>query len=313
MLLHLRILPWGTDGGGAGRPGGAWIGEPGRSRPGTDLAGATTRRCDRWRGYFDEPGAATGPDSGTWVSGLADIAAAPGTLFRVRTPGAGGWGAAWERDPDAVLRDVRDGYVTVAGARRDYGVAVTGDPETGPAALAVDRTGTDELRGSPIDDDAVRTAGGDPELSVTRTDLDETCPSCGAAPCGLPAAGGHRGAWSPAARTACTCCAASRARRRSGSATCPTPRTSRICRSSGGRREPGPASGSVGGGALPSAVTGPAPSPSLGASPIARAGVGAPVVPRRTVAPSRLWVSVPAWARAMWRGAPRRGPRRRRG
>ncbi|TCK22384.1 hydantoinase B/oxoprolinase family protein [Pseudonocardia endophytica] len=148
MLLHLRILPWGADGGAAGRPGGAWIGEP---------SGNGTAAAQSWLGddpplrplggWFDDDGAAAAPGEGRWVSGLADVAAGPGTLFRVRTPGAGGWGAAWDRDADAVLRDVRDGYVTVAGARRDYGVVVTGDPETEPAALAVDGPGTDELRG----------------------------------------------------------------------------------------------------------------------------------------------------------------------
>jgi len=152
MLLHLRILPWGSgDGGAAGRPGGAWIGEP--SSNGNGGSPARTWLGDDppirpLAGYFDAAGQATAPGEGQWVSGLADVAAGPGTLFRVRTPGAGGWGTAWQRDPDAVLRDVRDGYVSVGGARADYGVVVTGDPETEPGALAVDRDATDELRGS---------------------------------------------------------------------------------------------------------------------------------------------------------------------
>jgi N-methylhydantoinase B len=35
-------------------------------------------------------------------------------------PGGGGHGAAAERDPEAVKRDVRLGYVSAAAAARDY-------------------------------------------------------------------------------------------------------------------------------------------------------------------------------------------------
>ncbi len=41
--------------------------------------------------------------------------------------GGGGWGSALERDPQAVLEDVLDGYVSVEGARRDYGVVLSDD------------------------------------------------------------------------------------------------------------------------------------------------------------------------------------------
>ena len=43
------------------------------------------------------------------------------------TPGGGGWGDPFEREPTLVLRDVMDGVVSVEGARRDYGVAVSDD------------------------------------------------------------------------------------------------------------------------------------------------------------------------------------------
>ncbi len=50
--------------------------------------------------------------------------------------GGGGWGDALLRDANAVLEDVWDEYVSVEGARRDYGVVVTGSvaghgPEAG--------------------------------------------------------------------------------------------------------------------------------------------------------------------------------------
>ena len=38
--------------------------------------------------------------------------------------GGGGWGPALERDPEAVLADVREGYVSVEAATCDYGVVV---------------------------------------------------------------------------------------------------------------------------------------------------------------------------------------------
>jgi N-methylhydantoinase B len=42
------------------------------------------------------------------------------------TPGSGGFGDVAARDPAAVGRDLLDGYVSAAAARRDYGVS---DPE----------------------------------------------------------------------------------------------------------------------------------------------------------------------------------------
>ena len=46
------------------------------------------------------------------------------------TPGGGGWGDAFEREPSAVLRDVMDDVVSVEGARRDYGVVIGDDGRT---------------------------------------------------------------------------------------------------------------------------------------------------------------------------------------
>ena len=51
-----------------------------------------------------------------------------GDRFRHRSAGGGGSGSPLSRDPAAVLRDVRDGKVTIAAAREIYGVAVTGEP-----------------------------------------------------------------------------------------------------------------------------------------------------------------------------------------
>ncbi|MGF6881297.1 N-methylhydantoinase B [Nocardia sp. GAS34] len=47
-----------------------------------------------------------------------------GSRHRQVTAGGGGYGDPFERDPQRVLDDVLDGKVTVAGALRDYGVAL---------------------------------------------------------------------------------------------------------------------------------------------------------------------------------------------
>jgi N-methylhydantoinase B len=76
----------------------------------------------------------------------AGHATAPGAILRYVNAGGGGWGDPLERDPEAVKRDVRDGYVTLAGAARDYGVVVSGDPEEDPEGLTLDLAATERLR-----------------------------------------------------------------------------------------------------------------------------------------------------------------------
>jgi N-methylhydantoinase B len=53
---------------------------------------------------------------------------APGAVVELRTGGGGGFGDPLERDPERVRADVRDGYVSLAAAERDYGVVL--DPDT---------------------------------------------------------------------------------------------------------------------------------------------------------------------------------------
>jgi N-methylhydantoinase B len=43
------------------------------------------------------------------------------------TPGSGGFGTPGKRTPDAIGRDLLDGYVTADGARRDYGIGNPGE------------------------------------------------------------------------------------------------------------------------------------------------------------------------------------------
>lgn len=64
----------------------------------------------------------------------------PGDIVRVNMNAGGGYGDPLDRDPELVLGDVLDGYVSVQGAREDYGVVI--DAQT----LAVDLPATAALR-----------------------------------------------------------------------------------------------------------------------------------------------------------------------
>jgi len=68
----------------------------------------------------------------------------PGERYEYRYGGGGGWGDPLERDPQKVLDDVLDEYVSVDGARRDYGVVLKGSLEA--LDLAVDWEATEALR-----------------------------------------------------------------------------------------------------------------------------------------------------------------------
>ncbi len=48
----------------------------------------------------------------------------PSTRVQLNLPGGGGYGNPWDREPDAVLRDVVEGYVSIKSARQDYGVVI---------------------------------------------------------------------------------------------------------------------------------------------------------------------------------------------
>jgi N-methylhydantoinase B len=76
-------------------------------------------------------------------TGRSRQAMAAGARVVQETHGGGGFGDAYRRDPQAVLADVRNGYVSVAGAREDYGVVITDDNGDG---YRLDLVQTEELR-----------------------------------------------------------------------------------------------------------------------------------------------------------------------
>jgi N-methylhydantoinase B len=54
----------------------------------------------------------------------ADYPLKNGDVFRLDTPGGGGYGDALSRDPQRVLADVRGGMVSPEAAERQYGVVI---------------------------------------------------------------------------------------------------------------------------------------------------------------------------------------------
>jgi len=151
MSLHFKLAPgFGVDGGGDGRSGGIWLWDEGeraaalsQSGPGS-YAGATAVA-----GVLDEQTLEPRTDGVyQYPHRVPFWETAPEAMLRYVTCAGGGWGDALERDPELVKRDVRDGYVTIAGAARDYGVVLSGDPENDPEGLVLDLEASARLRAS---------------------------------------------------------------------------------------------------------------------------------------------------------------------
>jgi N-methylhydantoinase B len=74
------------------------------------------------------------------------IPMAAGQLLNYDYGGGGGWGDPLDREPQAVLDDVLDEYVSIEGAERDYAVILTGS--LADLTLEVDEIATKDLRES---------------------------------------------------------------------------------------------------------------------------------------------------------------------
>ena len=104
-----KCPPWGLFGGGDAQPGKILVQQPGEST---------------WTRYQK----------------VTNLEIKPGGRVALLSAGGGGRGHAHERPAGNVIEDVRLGYVTVEGARRDYGVALH------PSTLAIDENETKLLR-----------------------------------------------------------------------------------------------------------------------------------------------------------------------
>ena len=105
------VAPKGVEGGGNGRTG------KGILNPGSEEEREIPSRC-------------------------SDVAVRRADVFRLETPGGGGLGEPLKRDAEAVLRDVKNGYVSAENALEMYGVAV----EESRGALVLDEVRTAAVR-----------------------------------------------------------------------------------------------------------------------------------------------------------------------
>ena len=83
------------------------------------------------RFYFDTDNGEARPPM---ASKMVGIKLKRGQRVRIESPGGGGYGDPFERDPAAVARDVRLGYVSRDRAASDYGVAIADDHRVDAAA-----------------------------------------------------------------------------------------------------------------------------------------------------------------------------------
>jgi N-methylhydantoinase B len=109
------------------------LGERGKFAP-FGVAGGLSAALNRFSWQTDD-----GERSPPMASKVADVKVRAGQRVRLESPGGGGWGDPFARDPECVARDMRLGYVSAATAARDYGVALD-------QAGAVDARATRDLR-----------------------------------------------------------------------------------------------------------------------------------------------------------------------
>ena len=153
IVIHRYSLI--EDSGGAGKfrggSGTAWEVEPldrdmtfitfgeGRRIPAVGAAGANSKMVDAKVGRIEvKRGEKVETIRKNVIENLK-----PGETVTNINPGGGGYGNPFERPVDKIVWDVKNGLVSVAGARDDYGVVIA-DAKT----LAVDMAETNKLRGA---------------------------------------------------------------------------------------------------------------------------------------------------------------------
>lgn len=138
----------GVHGGASGIQGGLWVfGMDGADTGFVDADDSAYADAKAIAGVMNPETNRLDPDGEyAYYASQRTWSTQPGATFRYLTNGGGGWGEPTARDPEAVKRDVRDGYVSVEAAAIHYGVVVLGDPETDPEGLRVDADATAALR-----------------------------------------------------------------------------------------------------------------------------------------------------------------------
>jgi len=93
-----KIHPWGLLGGGEGANGGLYYQESGQ---------------ETWQSFTEAFGKLSS-------SKFSNATIQPDDRVRFVTPGAGGYGPVAERDPELIVEDLREGWITIEAAKRDY-------------------------------------------------------------------------------------------------------------------------------------------------------------------------------------------------
>ena len=155
ILIHQRQLR--QDSGGPGRYRGG-LGQTLEVSVRTGQSYGMAATCDRTQ--FAAEGVAGGCsgavarntlDTGEPVNLKSTQQLAPARRVRMELPGGGGFGHPFERDPQSLVRDVLNGYVSIEGARDNYGVVIRRRPSADdfvvlPEDLEIDEAGTSRLR-----------------------------------------------------------------------------------------------------------------------------------------------------------------------
>ena len=79
------------------------------------------------------------PDQVEVLESAANTPSPPGSIIATFKGGGGGWGDPLKRDPNQVLEDVLDDFISRENAERDYGVVIDRD-------LTIDIDATRERR-----------------------------------------------------------------------------------------------------------------------------------------------------------------------
>ena len=134
--------------------GGGWPGATVRQSFGRDaIEAGRPRQEGRWEVFGPKPG-------------LMDMTHRD--VFAVTWQGGGGWGDPLERDPQAVVRDLAAGWVSIGAAKAIYGVIAT-DGRVDVAATDVQRRALREGRVGRFVNDETKCTRGEPIGSISES------------------------------------------------------------------------------------------------------------------------------------------------
>jgi N-methylhydantoinase B/oxoprolinase/acetone carboxylase alpha subunit len=113
LFNRMLVQPFGLHGGKPGQSSGIYVRRAGDPE---------------WRTFQEVFGTAS-------PSKFSGIVLRQGDQVKIIAPGGGGWGSPLEREPERVLQDVTEGFVTPKAALRDYGLQIV-EPRPGEFEIA---------------------------------------------------------------------------------------------------------------------------------------------------------------------------------